>query len=392
MPPRNRVSRSSATPRNHRDRGACSGCPAGGRTPAPRRRCAAASPRREAGRWDGRSCRPTDAGSRTAGATRPAAPRSCPPRWGRRSGAGRAAPAERSSTTPVNGPTAFRFKLSSFMASSTSVQVAPRPLASPLWDFSSRSRSRAGPVPAALQPFGIAQPRDCRGRGSARPAACASARPARRRPRAESRDRRGVVPGRPAAPRSGRRARSRAGRPGLKLDLLDPEPVAAAFGGEAADLGDESLRLGVQPAVQRRRAAEDHADGQQASGSGSDASKPSSISAARPSKSDSVSSSETSTRPRSQRTWSSRWKTVLEAPIRTDGREQAAFRAGLADVPALHVAGEDDRRVLAGDLAECGCDPGPSSRNPGAGGLRACRGRTARGRPRRPGRYGAGRC
>ena len=51
-------------------------------------------------------------------------------------------------------------------------------------------------------------------------------------------------------------------RPGLKLDPLDPEPVATPFGGQAADLGHESLGVGVQPAVQRGRAVETHADSQ----------------------------------------------------------------------------------------------------------------------------------
>ena len=37
---------------------------------------------------------------------------------------------------------------------------------------------------------------------------------------------------------------------GLQLDLLDPEPVATSFGGQAADLSHESLGVGLQPTVQ----------------------------------------------------------------------------------------------------------------------------------------------
>ena len=62
---------------------------------------------------------------------------------------------------------------------------------------------------------------------------------------------------------------------------------------------------------------------------------------------------------RSHRTWSSRWKTCSMLLIRTDGRQQAPFRPGLADMPALHVAGEDDRRVIAQDLAGVDMTQGP---------------------------------
>ncbi len=40
-------------------------------------------------------------------------------------------------------------------------------------------------------------------------------------------------------------------RAGVKLDPLDPEPVATSFGGQAANLGHESLGVGLQSAVQR---------------------------------------------------------------------------------------------------------------------------------------------
>ncbi len=50
---------------------------------------------------------------------------------------------------------------------------------------------------------------------------------------------------------------------------------------------------------------------------------------------------------------------MLDALVRTDGRQQASFRPGLADMPALHVAGEDDRRVIAQDLAGVDMTQGP---------------------------------
>ena len=50
---------------------------------------------------------------------------------------------------------------------------------------------------------------------------------------------------------------------------------------------------------------------------------------------------------------------VLDALIRTDRRQQAPFGPGLADMPALHVAGEDDRRVIAQDLASVDMTQGP---------------------------------
>ena len=147
--------------------------------------------------------------------------------------------------------------------------------------------------------------------------------------------------------------------PGLKLDPLDPEPVAAPFGGEAADLGHEPLRIGVQTIVQGRGAGEDHADGQQTVGIGLGLEQAIELLGravgkvrlavqlreldAAPFPADLI-------QPVEDR---------LEAPVRIDGHDQAPFRTGLADVPALHVAGEDDRRVLAGDLAGVDVTQGP---------------------------------
>ena len=66
-----------------------------------------------------------------------------------------------------------------------------------------------------------------------------------------------------------------------------------------------------------------------------------------------------STRPRSQRTTSSRWNACSTPAARPEGRQQAALLAGLADVPPLGVAGEGHRRVGAGGAPGVDVPEGP---------------------------------
>ena len=153
--------------------------------------------------------------------------------------------------------------------------------------------------------------------------------------------------------------RGGAERAGLKLDLLDPEPLATSFGGQAANLGHESLRVGLQSTVQGCRAAETHTDGQQAVRVGLGCKQAIEHLGRAARTSDSVSSSATSTRSTLPPYLVQPLEDRFDALIGMDRRQQASLGPGLANMPALYVAREHDRRLIAENLASVDMTQGP---------------------------------